>query len=666
MKRRLLSFMAALTMIMPLMSVSVYAGVWELHDPDWGTSYSTDPEYVYSGRRSAHLGFGDVDVTGWWTLSGTSASFGVEKNNSPETSYRQYTLSFYFKCHAGTEANQYLEIAFGGAGWNGEAGLGWADSIVIEGNDFNAGTKVGLAENRFKAELKDAGNGWKRLEYTPIVTEPGVNLFAVKAGTKTNMYIDDISIKDETGKELVKNGGFEIAGERVDYEPKNVLATAANANKMSISWRNPAAPALSKVSLYEITGGENVLLNDDLSTDADAICEYKHENATAGVHVYKVVYDFADGNKKEVVVGKAAKDDKSNTENIGQWQIGGSSENDNPPVYALYDYEIAGNPSWKPSIRVFSNQSDSSATLQLDPTTPLDTSKTYRFSCKVLGNKIKKSKLYVGDEQGEIAFLGNQEFNYTDAWETKTADIQPKGNEFGIRFMIENPTEDMWLHDLALYELDGGNPTGENLLANFDSAESLARPNDIAVTVEKNYDSGSQLSWTPDDNATIAIYEKDGDKLNLRAYVPASLGSVNIGGLENDKDIELVARTIKNGVPSEGVSVIAHPVPSVVFSEYQIADENGQKKVSVTVKNNEMGDDYTAQLILAVYDGNMALRMVGTDTATNIPQTAPTADPVTLEQSIAVGSGETLRAYLWNSISGMTPLKPVETLIPAQ
>ena len=651
-------------MIMPLMTVSVHAGVWELHDPDWGTSYSTDPEYVYSGSRSEHLGFGDTSVNGWWTLSGTSASFGVEKHDSGKT----YTLSFYFKCHEGTETNQYLEVAFGGQGWDGYVGQGWADSIVIEGNDFNAGTKEGIAAGgRFaKLELTDAGNGWKRLEYTPIVTEPGVNLFAVKAGTKTNMYIDDISIKDETGKELVKNGGFEIVGERVDYEPKNVLATAANANKMSISWRNPAAPALSKVSIYEVTGGKNELLSAALSTDADAICEYKHENATAGVHVYKVVYDFADGNKKEVVVGKAAKADKSNEENIGQWQICGSSENDNPPVYASYDYDIAGNPSWKPSVRVFSNQSDSSATLQLNPTTLLDTSKTYRFSCKVLGNKIKKSKLYVGDEQGEIAFLGNQEFNYTDAWETKTADIQPKGNEFGIRFTIENPTEDMWLHDLSLYVLDGGKTVGENLLANFDSAESLARPNDINVSVEKNYDSGAKLAWEPDNDSAVAIYEKDGDKLNLRAYVPASLGSVNIGGLENDKDIELVARTIKNGVPSEGVSVTAHPIPAVVFGEYQVADDNGQKKVSVTVKNNEMGDDYTAQLILAVYDGNMVLRMMGTDMAANIPQTDPTAEPVTLEQSIAVGSGETLRAYLWNSISGMTPLKPVETLIPAQ
>ena len=244
-------------MIMPLMTVSVHAGVWELHDPDWGTSYSTDPKYVYSGSRSAHLGFGDTSVNGWWTLSGTSASFGVEKHDSGKT----YTLSFYFKCHEGTETNQYLEVAFGGQGWDGYVGQGWADSIVIEGNDFNAGTKEGIAAGgRFaKLELTDAGNGWKRLEYTPIVTEPGVNLFAVKAGTKTNMYIDDISIKDETGKELVKNGGFEIVGERVDYEPKNVLATAANANKMSISWRNPAAPALSKVSIYEVTGGKNEL-----------------------------------------------------------------------------------------------------------------------------------------------------------------------------------------------------------------------------------------------------------------------------------------------------------------------------------------------------------------------------------------------------------------------
>ena len=657
MKRRLLLFMAVLTMIMSLTAVSVHAMVWEFNGDTWGAQYSTDPKYVHSGSRSAQLWFMNNNVDGWWTFARPSASLGVEAGKT-------YTLSFYFKCHEGTEADQYLEIAFGGTPWEGRPQEEWGDGIVIEGNDLSANTKKGIQDNHYtKLVLEDAGNGWKRLEYIPAVTNPNVNMFAVKAGTKTNMYIDDMSLKDENGKELIKNGGFELDGGRVDYEPKNVLATAANANKMSISWRNPAAPALSKVSLYEITGGKNELLSAALSTDADAICEYKHENAATGIHVYKVVYDFKDGKKKEVVVGKAAKADKSNAENIGQWQIGGSSENDNPPVYALYDYDIAGIPALTPSVRVFSNQSDSSATLQLNPTTQLDPSKTYRFSYNVKGNKIKQRALSIINVK-EIQLVDKDD---CPEWVTKTEDFSPRDSESGIRFMIENPTEDMWLNGLTLYELDGSNPIGENLLANFDSAESLERPSDIYVSVEKNYDSGAQLSWTPSgDDSTIAIYEKDGYHLNLRACVPASLGSVNIGGLENDKDIELVARTIKNGVPSEGVSVTAHPIPAVVFGEYQVEDVNGQKKVSVTVKNNLMGDNFTAQLILAVYDGNMVLRMAGTDMAAKITQTDLTADPVTLEQSIAVRSGETLRAYLWNSISGMTPLKPVETLIPAQ
>lgn len=613
-----------------------------------GLAYSAAE--AYEGDWSLH--FTAIQDTGHY--SAAISELGLEAG-------KKYTLSFYYK---GTIGALYIRF-------------GWTNSNEAGNAHVYEGSSIRITKS-------DADNGWTKLEYKDTVLDATAPLFmqgwwdAQYPGTVNNFYMDNLSIKDEQGKEYIKNGGFEIQepvtpdGARVDYEPKNPLVTVADANKLNISWRNPAAPTLSKVSLYEITTGEKVLLKDDFSTAEDALCNHTADDAAAGVHVYKLIYNFEDGKSTELVLAKAAKEDKWNAEQVGSWTVGGASNAENPPVSAIYDYEVYK--SAAPSIRVYSNIAETkdgvAAELTLRPTQALEANKKYRLTYSIKGNKIAFAWFRGGNWETNLTspvLWGNVE-SFSD-WVIKTMDFTPKGSDYGIQFSIINPTEDMWLDDISIYALDeNDNPTGGNLFAGVGSGDAVTRPAELEnVKVSKNYNNGATIQWKSAADAMAAVYLKDGEELKLRAYVPASLGSLNIENLINDEDAELVVKAVKEGVPSEGVSVTAHPVPDpVVFGEYNMTTNGTERTVTITVKNNAAGSEYTAQLILAVYDGNMLLNMAKTSEPTVIPQTDPNAAPVTLTETVTLEEGKTLKAFLWNSISGMTPLKPAETLVPQQ
>lgn len=658
MKRRILSLLLALGMVVSVLTAgSVYAedidGTVTEIAGGWAVKYSTTE--AHNGSRSAH--FTQMDGPNW-DYNGKLSDLGMEAG-------KEYTLSFYSKGTIGS-----LAISFGEVPWGTE---GNSALVVITNNELSDATKGGTYK---QLEFSEADNGWKKFVYKADVTNNNIQLFWKKDGptVSNDFYIDDISITDENGNELITNGGFEIqepvtpGGARVDYEPKNPLVTIANANKLNISWRNPAAPALSKVSLYEITTGKSVLLSDTLSTGADVVCGYTAD-ASSGIHVYKLIYNFEDGKNTEVVLAKAAKEDRWNTETVGSWSLNGASSGDNPPVSAVYDYNVYN--SAAPSIRVYSNIAEYkdgvAAELTLRPTQVLQVNQKYRLTYSIKGNNIEFAWFRGGNWETGLESpvpWGNTE-SFSD-WKTKTVDFTAKGSDYGIQFAIINPTEDMWLDDISIYALDeNDNITGNNLFEGVGTGDNITRTANLDnVKIGKNYNNGAIVQWKAAADTMAAVYLKDGEELKLRAYVPASLGSVNIENLINDEDAELVVKAVKEGVPSEGISVMAHPIPDpVVFGEYNMTTNNNERTVTITVKNNAAGDNYTAQLILATYDGDMLLNIAKTSEPISIPQTEANATPVTLTETITLEEGETLKAFLWDGIEGMTPLKPMEILV---
>jgi hypothetical protein len=143
------------------------------------------------------------------------------------------------------------------------------------------------------------------------------------------------------------------------------------------------------------------------------------------------------------------------------------------------------------------------------------------------------------------------------------------------------------------------------------------------------------------------------------AFVPASMGYVDIVNLipGNTYRYTVKAVSAERRESAEGVVVTAIPkAEAMIISEYKTTANGNDVTVSIDIKNNEAGDDVTAQLILAVYNGVTLETITGT-TVTNIPQTALGATPVTLTKTVTVPSGHKMVMYLWNSMSGMRPLK---------
>ena len=91
----------------------------------------------------------------------------------------------------------------------------------------------------------------------------------------------------------------------------------------------------------------------------------------------------------------------------------------------------------------------------------------------------------------------------------------------------------------------------------------------------------------------------------------------------------------------------------------------GAYKAESDVKNNSAGENFTAELIVCLYDG-ATLIDAKTTGAVKITQSAENLEPTTLTTpEITVpntdGHDYKIKTYLWNSLGGMKPLVQSET-----
>lgn len=100
--------------------------------------------------------------------------------------------------------------------------------------------------------------------------------------------------------------------------------------------------------------------------------------------------------------------------------------------------------------------------------------------------------------------------------------------------------------------------------------------------------------------------------------------------------------------------------PAVEVGEFETSTTpEGKQKVSVSVKNNSAGGDISAILVLATVKDKV-MQAKETDLPEN--NTISEGNGETLEAEITVNEGETLTAYLWDSLGGKTPLRDAEVL----
>ena len=265
--------------------------------------------------------------------------------------------------------------------------------------------------------------------------------------------------------------------------------------------------------------------------------------------------------------------------------------------------------------------------------------------------------------------------NY-DGWQTATVDFTNNNaatNE--LKFDFNNPLEGIYIDKVEIVPVTDG-VEGANILTkgDFDTVETET----AALTVENvsatALDASADINYSLSDTCKmVKIYEKNGYGLNLVSVEQgvSKNGTISLGSLKNNKEYTFVMTAVNaKDVEGAGTEFTVTPIPKpIVISDFVLKKgedaatllTEGIHTASVSIKNNNSGANYSAQLIAAIYDGKK-LYSVKACEKTIIPITdADGAATVLTVENIAIpalSDGEyTLKLMLWNGLEEMTPLR---------
>ena len=303
---------------------------------------------------------------------------------------------------------------------------------------------------------------------------------------------------------------------------------------------------------------------------------------------------------------------------------------------------------------------ESSQSISFDP------DKTYLFECYAKSYRAG-SKMF-GKLVWDWTALGNIDVSDTE-WTYFSRTFKPSttSNKFGIVF--ENQCNG-WIDNLSIRVLDDeGNPTGANLLQNggFEMGD-FEPPANVTDFDTQGLDGSVILSWrTPadEDLSAINIYEFNEEAESLVATVTpeGETSELRIDNLENGNVYyyRICAQDLAYN-ESAGIEIYGAPIIDEYYTEPIIAEagserieslQQGDITLSTTVANNRGGNDFTAALITAVYDG---MRL----TEFKISQAViPENESARLENMISIPEAHEnfrVESYLWSDTVNMESL----------
>ena len=236
--------------------------------------------------------------------------------------------------------------------------------------------------------------------------------------------------------------------------------------------------------------------------------------------------------------------------------------------------------------------------------------------------------------------------------------------------------------DVEMYELDESNqPIGENLITNggFETGfAEISLPDGIStVTIGTDTPEIAKLTWEPLSNTSqkINIYRKFGDEYVKIAVLPGSSTCFDVTGLETDVENAMaISVTATNHIESELYDFTVTPVSyPLIIDDVKLYRGNatltelsrGPMGMSVSIKNNNMGDNFTAELVAALYKDN-ALVQIWTSEPMTIPQTASSEAAESISKMINIPRMEDgdyhLEVFLWDNYETMKVLKNMISL----
>ena len=464
----------------------------------------------------------------------------------------------------------------------------------------------------------------------------------------------------------------------------NTYTYGGTGGALTVSFKNPKVDDITSIGLYDVNGDKEALVSGtDFSTASGAANYYTIGGLTNGtLYKYKLRVTTASGGLTEYdIAGKPAAGAYSmnfNTDGTNHyWKKEFVRENGNT-AYPPIDFKVMQNPDSQESdyvLNVVSNlkaySAKTFASLTYNFTDQMTAGTTYRLKFKY--------KTLADGARPKIA-INNSELGYIDlnsnGWQSASFDFADKNAATNvIKISFTNPLEGIYLDKFELVPVVEGTE-GKNILTKGDfdiAAEETPAFTVDTVNAEASH-SSAKIDYTVSAiGKFVRIYEKTEDGLNLISVEQptAKSGTVTLNNLTNDKTYNLVVTTSNwKDIESAGYEFSVTPVPLPVdISEFVLTKDGsavqsltaGTHSAKVSIKNNRMGDGYTAQLIAAVYDGNKLISAKASNVIT-IPQTASVeADTVLTVDDIVIPSLDsgayTVKLMLWDSLDDMNPLE---------
>lgn len=546
-----------------------------------------------------------------------------------------------------------------------------------------AGVEQSFGVNQMLARFtkSDDADGWKK--YTKTITYNGEGSLRFKFGYGCSAaYIDDISMT-KSGTNAIANGGFErmseiskfkletdapaanpsrsgLTVEENAYMPQNVVAYKAN-GKAALSWVNPTA-SIAKAELYEVIGGTDSLISDELNTASAAGVKY-FAAADGEQGLFKLIFTFSDGKVTEYAVSAA---DEAMPE-IPGWDITCSAGTDDAgnrifPMAAYLDSTVKHGA--KAAFKMLSNgEKSKDGSMTLSQEVKLSTDNTYIM---YLWSKADGDAAYTVTYGGNTLTGTSQ--NGDDGWKCYTyyidlAEMQDKT----LSVTFEKNVKSLWLDDIELYCLKDGIPTGSNLLENGDfeedaSAEAVSAVSELKAEAQVG---AVKLDWKAPQSKckAVYIYRKTSTGYVKCAQTDSSVTSVTFTNLENGKEYEFAVVAVGDMLnDSEALTAeVTTLVPEYDISDITRSEDNGIVTFSRKVTNSRAEQDIDAELIAVLSENGVITKIASAGAV----KASKGDDPKTISAAIDVSgvdkNNSYITVYTWSGLFDLKILMPCET-----
>lgn len=594
-------------------------------------------------------------------------------------------------------------------------GTVWIDnlSLVEDGGDVNMLASYNTEALKAAAGgtgsiAAESGNGQATISWNGNSQKKKMNIYSIENGEEILMAsvlnADETVTLDglENGKEytfIAKNCGNMIESTpsaEVKVTPRSEPApnpespqpdddnageavsamTNAGNDSITVSWRNPVytsgnADTVKKVSLYEKKNGVYELVKNDFSTSSGAAQSHKFSDLTLDTsYAYKLIFEFENFRTLNVYLSdKTTKEDRRLGTGTVYWNVEGD--------YAKIPFNVSVDTSEHKgdgstsSVRIHGNSGQNTQFTGVAniPWQKISfaAEKKYRIEYDYKSNGSKGGIFLLGDWE-HVNYIGNG----TQEWQHTSQDFKYQKGVSGFFLKLNFPLRDLWIDNLAIHELDAdGNITGDNLVEEYSSENILEKSETDSVEIKAEpLNRGAKVTWKGTSSCDkLNIYAKKGDKLYLRAAVSAGDGETEIGTLSNGEEYEIIAKPVKNGIEFDAKSsvTIIPEADKYETTEFRVTDSSGNEAVNyaagkytaeIRIKNNGIDEEFTAQLIAAVYSGKKLIGLQASEVKTieKTPASEWMPDKISVPFEVK-GAADRVCIYLWDSISGMTSLK---------